>query len=90
MQITARREYEVQQVLAPSSATWLSWGSTRSREISGNSLIASNYEYTVESQYICDEKGRRLRDRERIHERWVKFFLSLLNEKSHLLDPDIS
>ena len=43
----------------------------------------------VESQYVCDEKGRLLRDKGRIHERWVPFFRSLLNSKSDMLDPDI-
>ena len=30
------------------------------------------------------------RDKERIRERWVRFFRSLLNAKSNMLDPDIS
>ena len=43
----------------------------------------------VESQCIHDEKGRLLRDKGRIRERWVRFFRSLLNAKSVMLDPDI-
>ena len=43
----------------------------------------------VESQCVRDEEGRLLRDKERIHERWVQFFRSLLNAKSEMLDPDI-
>ena len=43
----------------------------------------------VESQCVRDEKGRLLRDKGRIHERWVRFFRSLLNSKSEMLDPDI-
>ena len=43
----------------------------------------------VESQYVRDEEGRLLRDKRRIHERWVKFFRSLLNSKSDMLDADI-
>ena len=44
----------------------------------------------VESQYVRDEEGRLLRDEGRIHERWVRFFRSLLNTKYDMLDPDIS
>ena len=33
--------------------------------------------------------GRLLRDKGRIRERWVRFFRSLLNSKSDMLDPDI-
>ena len=43
----------------------------------------------VESQCVRDEGGRLLRDKGRIHERWVRFFRSLLNSKSDMLDPDI-
>ena len=42
----------------------------------------------VESQYIRDEGGRLLRDEGRIRKRWVRFFRSLLNAKSDMLDPD--
>ena len=31
-----------------------------------------------------------MRDKGRIRERWVRFFHSLLNTKSDILDPDIS
>ena len=44
----------------------------------------------VESQCIRDEEGRLLRDKGRIRKRWVRFFRSLLNAKSDMLDPDIS
>ena len=44
----------------------------------------------VESQSVRDERGRLLRDKRRIRERWVRFFRSLLNSKSDMLDPDIS
>ena len=43
----------------------------------------------VESQCVRDEEGRLLRDKGRIRERWVRFFHSLLNSKSDMLDPDI-
>ena len=43
----------------------------------------------VESQCVRDEEGRLLRDKWRIRERWVRFFRSLLNAKSDMLDPDI-
>ena len=43
----------------------------------------------VESQCVRDEGGRVLRDKGRIRERWVRFFRSLLNSKSDMLDPDI-
>ena len=43
----------------------------------------------VESQCIRDEGGRLLRVKGRIRERWVRFFRSLLNAKSDMLDPDI-
>ena len=42
----------------------------------------------VESQCVRDEKGRLLRDKGRIRERWVRFFRSLLNAKSDMLDLD--
>ena len=43
----------------------------------------------VESQCIRDEEGRLLRDKGRIRERWVRFFRSLLNSKSDMIDADI-
>ena len=43
----------------------------------------------VESQCVRDEEGRLLRDKGCIRERWVRFFHSLLNAKSDMLDPDI-
>ena len=43
----------------------------------------------VESLCVRDEGGRLLRDKGRIRERWVRFFRSLLNSKSDMLDPDI-
>ena len=43
----------------------------------------------VESQCVCDEEGRLLRDKGRIRERWVRFFRLLLNSKSDMLDADI-
>ena len=43
----------------------------------------------VESQCVRDEEGRLLRDKGRIGERRVRFFRSLLNSKSDMLDPDI-
>ena len=44
----------------------------------------------AESRCVRDEGGRLLRDKGRIRERWVRFFRSLLNSKSDMLDPDIS
>ena len=43
----------------------------------------------VESQCIRDEEGRLLGDKGRIRERWVRFFRSLLNSKSDMIDADI-
>ena len=43
----------------------------------------------VGSQCVRDEGGRLLRDKGRIRKRWVRFFRSLLNSKSDMLDPDI-
>ena len=43
----------------------------------------------VESQCIRDEEGRLLRDKGRIRERWVRFFRSLLNSNSDMIDADI-
>ena len=43
----------------------------------------------VESQCVRDERGRLLRDKGRIPERWVRIFGSLLSSKSDILDPDI-
>ena len=43
----------------------------------------------VESQCVRDEEGALLRDKGRIRERWVRFFRSLLNSKSDMLDADI-
>ena len=43
----------------------------------------------VESQCVRNEKGRLLRDKGRIRERWVRFCRLLLNSKSDMLNPDI-
>ena len=43
----------------------------------------------VESQCICDGRGRLLRDKGRIRKIWVRFFRLLLNAKSDMLGPDI-
>ena len=43
----------------------------------------------VESECVRDEEGTLLRDKGRIRERWVRFFRSLLNSKSDMLDADI-
>ena len=43
----------------------------------------------MESQCARDEEGRLLCDKGRIRERWVRFFRSLLNSKSDMLDADI-
>ena len=43
----------------------------------------------VESQCVRDKEGTLLRDKGRIRERWVRFFRSLLNSKSDMLDADI-
>ena len=43
----------------------------------------------IESQCVRDEGRRLLRDKGRIRERWVRFFRSLLNSKSDMLDSDI-
>ena len=44
----------------------------------------------VESQCVRDEEGRLLRDKGRTRERWVRFFRSLLNSKSDMLDANIT
>ena len=44
----------------------------------------------VESKCVRDEEGRLLRDKGCIRERWVRFFRSLLNSKSDMLDADIT
>ena len=43
----------------------------------------------VESQCVRDVEGRLLRDKGCTRERWVRFFRSLLNAKSDVLDPNI-
>ena len=43
----------------------------------------------VESQCVCDNVRILLRDKRPIHEKWVRFFRSLLNAKSDMLDFDI-
>ena len=43
----------------------------------------------VESQCVRDEERKLLREKGRIRERWVRFFRSLLNSKSDMLDTDI-
>ena len=43
----------------------------------------------MESQCVRDEEGKLLRDKGRIRERWVRFFRSLLNSESDMLDADI-
>ena len=43
----------------------------------------------VELQCVRDEEGKLMRDKGRIRLRWVRFFRSLLNAKSEMLDPDI-
>ena len=43
----------------------------------------------VESQCVRDEEWTLLRDKGRVRERWVRFFRSLLNSKSDMLDADI-
>ena len=44
----------------------------------------------MESPCVRDEEGKLLRDKGRIRERWVRFFRSLLNSESDMLDADIS
>ena len=41
---------------------------------------------TAKSQCVRDEEGRLLRDTGRIRERWMRFFRSLLDSKSNMLD----
>ena len=43
----------------------------------------------VKPQCVRDEGGRLLREKGHIREIWVRFFLSLPNSKSDMLDPDI-
>ena len=43
----------------------------------------------VESQCVRGEEGRLLQEKGRIRKRWVRFFRSLLNAKSDMIDRDI-
>ena len=43
----------------------------------------------IASRCVRDEEGRLLRNKGCIRERWVRFFRSLLNSKSDMLDPAI-
>ena len=84
----------MQQSFVSSSATSLSWRSSCAWGISTDSSKTSNrckLEETnkVESQCARDEEGRVLRDKGRNRERWVRFFRSLLNSKSVMLDAAI-
>ena len=42
------------------------------------------------SQCVRDEKGRLRHDKGRIHKRWVRFFRSLQNAESDMLDTDFT
>ena len=84
----------MQQSFVSSSATSLTWRGSCAWEISTDSSKISNRcswrrQKKNESQCVLDEKGRLLRDKGRIRERGVRFFRSLLNAKSDMLDPDI-
>ena len=48
------------------------------------------WKITFNSQYIRNEEGRLLWDIGLIRERWVRWFLKLLNIKSPTLDPTIT
>ena len=74
--------YEVQKSFVSSSSTSFIWG--RSSCARKNTMDCSKT-----SQYVRDEKGGLLRDKGCIREIWVRFFHSLLNTKSDMLDPDI-
>ena len=84
----------MQQSFVSSGATSLSWRCSCAWEIStGSSKVIKSVQLEetkkAESQCVRDEEGRLLRDKGRIRERWVRFFRSLLNAKSDMLDPDI-
>ena len=68
---------------------------TRSTRRSGQPLQASKTmslegKQDRSSAYIKDEDGVLLRDIELIHERWIRWFHTLLNAKSPKLDPNIA
>ena len=84
----------MQQPFVSSSSTSLNWINSWAWEISIDyfkNIKSVPLEATkkVESQCVRDVKGRLLRDKGRIHQRWVRFFRSLLNAKSDKLDSDI-
>ena len=84
----------MQQSFVSSSATSLSWRSNCACGISTDIFqniksVQLKETKKVESQCVRDEEGTLLRDKGRIHKRWVSFFRSLLNSKSDMLDADI-
>ena len=81
----------MQQLFAFSSVTTLSWRYSCTWQTSFQNIKSVQLEETkkVESQCIRDEGGTLLRDKGCVRERWVRFFRSLLNAKSDMLDPDI-
>ena len=84
----------MQQSFVSSSATSLSWRSICAWGISTDSSKTLNRcnwrrQRRWNLQCIRDEEGRLLRDKGRIRERWVRFFRSLLNSKSDMIDADI-
>ena len=82
----------MQQSFISSSTSSLSWRSSCAWETSTDQNIKSEQlEETkkVDSQCVCDEEGRLRYDKGRIRVRWVRFFRSLLNAKSDMLDLHI-
>ena len=85
----------MQQSFVSSSVTSLSCRSSCGWETSTDSSKTSKQcrqqEETkkVRTQCVRDEEGRLLSDKGRIRKRWVRFYRSLLNAKSNMLDHDI-
>ena len=76
--------------IKPPSTPLIGFQSSRgSRKIEKWSLINYSLFLLYKSQCVRDEEGRLLRDKGRIRERWVRFFRSLLNFKSDMLDANI-
>ena len=85
----------MQQSFVSSSATSLSWRSNCAWGISTDSSKTPNrcnwrrQRRWISQCILRDEEGRLLRDKGSIRERWVRFFRSLLNSKSDMIDADI-
>ena len=89
--LTGRRECEVNQPLISSSAIGETVAHGRPTWVLPKHQIsaAERDEERPSHGASSDEKERLLRNKGRIRKRWARFFRSLLNAKSDMLDPDI-